>query len=206
MRLLNRLLSPSPSSDASPKSGRSQFVVPSASFDPVTLKAKVQVLTPEQVACIAYFPASDTDIPRLGMNMDVRFIRPGRPGSAIDFPLLPSPSQLHAPVSNHTHSSSLPSFPGTAPSSTQIVLAPLRELNGPAIDSRARVALRKLRARTKRLGLGLKPRPALDPEQIFQDEQHKTHMCWRCRKAGARQKNCRAFRRPGHSLAAEMYA
>ncbi|PCH36730.1 hypothetical protein WOLCODRAFT_157435 [Wolfiporia cocos MD-104 SS10] len=193
-------------------SASTPHLLASASHDPAALKPPIYLLTPDHVARIAYFPPA-TASPQRGMNTDIRFVRPGsgRPATALSLdllaPILPPPIQPdpHTPLSELTPTNL----------SMQFVFPPSRDLRTARGEDTSGV-LGKLRTRTKRLGLNfrlLHPRPKArtaqtDHEQAWQDEQHRAHLCWRCRKAGGRRKDCRAFRRPGYSegLAAEMYS
>ncbi|KAF9807725.1 hypothetical protein IEO21_08084 [Rhodonia placenta] len=144
------------------------------------------------------------------MNLDVRFIRPGRPGTALAIPLssslsfsnlpprpAPPPYAQKEPRPTHARAESLPTaFPAPPLSCPHLVLPALDELlvaaPAPQPHARARLiaALQRLARRPPRAHANS------DAEQRFQDAQHAMHRCWRCRRAGGRRPACRAFRRP----------
>ncbi|KZT69727.1 hypothetical protein DAEQUDRAFT_765315 [Daedalea quercina L-15889] len=200
---LHRTLARSPSTPLllpSSSPTRPQLLVHSASFNPSSpSQHKLNVLSPLEVAHIAYFPVSASGSPKLGMNTHVRFVRPGRPSASLDV------QSAHTPPAAPDDSVDPPSFERfqfTALRDRANVARPKQ-----SHDSRARIVLKKLKARTTRLPLKLalrsghfarlrSPRVPSDPELAFQDEQHRKRVCWRCRKAGGRQIACRAFKRP----------
>ncbi|OSX61896.1 hypothetical protein POSPLADRAFT_1034380 [Postia placenta MAD-698-R-SB12] len=89
MGFLHRLKStPAPDPSTAPRATPKRLSTP-----------KNALVHADSVACIAYFPAApSTELsPRLGMNLDVRFIRPGRPGTALAIPLSSSLSFSNLP-------------------------------------------------------------------------------------------------------------
>lgn len=184
----------------------------SASFNHAS---QCHVISPYEVAHIAYFPSSASGSPKLGMNTHVRFVRPGRPSAALD--VLPVHAGVPMTRSLTEHGIVRADQPIEPPSFERFQFTALQNRANvakpkPAANkqARARLALnlKKLKHRTSllpdKLGLSSRldrlrarsSRVPSDPELAFQDEQHRKHVCWRCRKAGSRQKACRAFRRP----------
>lgn len=190
----------------------------SASFNHTATQdnTRFHVVSQYQVAHIAYFSGSASGSPKLGMNTNVRFVRPGCPSAALDvFAAHTEVPMIHCPTKPGIVLASQPVEP---PSLERFRFTALQDRANipskgkPASDKQARnrlaLDLKKLKHRTSLLsnkfGLASRldrlrarsPRVFSDPELAFQNEQHRKHICWRCRKAGSRQKACRAFRRP----------
>ncbi|KAH9914825.1 uncharacterized protein B0H18DRAFT_1043850 [Fomitopsis serialis] len=196
---LHRTLARSPSTPLQLPSPQPapHLLAPSASFD--SSHDRPQVLSPLEVARISYFPSSASASPKLGMNTPVRFVRPGRPSASLDV----QPAYTASMPSSHAmHPPPFERFQFSAAFRDRANIAQPTQP-----PSRTRLVLNRLKARTSRLPrkLGLSsgrsahlrpPRVPSDPELAFQDEQHRKHLCWRCRKAGGRQTGCRAFKTP----------
>lgn len=212
---LHRTLTRSPSTPLYTSPPPLPLVSASASFNHAQDGSRFRVLSPHEVAHIAYFPSSASGSPKHGMNTNVRFVRPGRPSAALD--VLPAYSGVPMTRSFTEAGIVLNATPVEPPSFERFRFTALQDRANvaktrPPADkqARARLALhlKKLKRRTSllpdKLGLASRidririrsSRAPSDPELAFQDEQHRKHVCWRCRKAGARQKACRAFKRP----------
>ncbi|KAI0960708.1 hypothetical protein AcV7_000012 [Taiwanofungus camphoratus] len=219
MQLLTRLRSSSPSPTY--PSARTDAKSPSPGPAPAPNLVKVHVLTAEESLSYAYYPASDPDLPAVAVPYAVsRFVPAHNPE--------PSSSRTSTLTSSHARAPSLPvpyaySPPPayTSPVSSMSMPSSASQPPRPTTYHRALATLRSrslhlsrsahttrsshtgLRALLDMLGLH-RAGPAQDSEQAFQDAQHAAHVCWRCRRAGGRRKNCRAFRRPGRWLSTEV--